>query len=93
MEGARHVLLPLIINTVKKIVNEEIEVVVKELKEDSADVTEQSVLGEVIDNVQKKVLVIAPMFYDLIRTAAWSKGQEERNTHRDPTKVSELYEF
>ncbi|KAF9784435.1 hypothetical protein BJ322DRAFT_1021189 [Thelephora terrestris] len=86
--GARHVLLPLVINTVKDIINNEIDVVVEELKEDSADITEQSVLGAVIDEVQERVLVIAPVFYDLVMKAAWREKQEERNTLKDPTKAS-----
>ena len=49
--------------------SEEIEVVVEESKEDSADVTEQSVLGEVIEDIQKKVQVIAPVLYGLVRAA------------------------
>ena len=86
--GARHVLLPLVIDTVKDIINDEMDAVVEELKEDSADVTEQSVLGTVIDEVWEKVPVIAPVFYELVMKAAWSEGQEERNTLKDPTKVS-----
>ena len=66
--------------------------VVKELKEGSADVTEQSVLGIVIEEVQGKVRNTAPVFYDLVKTAAWSKEQEEQNTLKDPTKVSTLHE-
>ena len=91
--GAREILLPLVIRTVKEIINSEMVAVVEELKEDSADITEQSVLGTVIDEVQEKVRVTAPVFYDLVRTAAWSKVQEERNTLKDPTKVSVLHEF
>jgi len=86
--GARQLLLPLVIKTVKEIINKEMDAVVEELKEESADVTEQSVLRTVVDEVQEVVQVTAPVFYDLVRTAAWSKEQEERNTLRDPTKAS-----
>ena len=91
-EGARHTLLPLVISTVKEIINNEMSAVVKELKEESADVTEQSVLGTVIEEVQGKVRNTAPVFYDLVKTAAWSKEQEEQNTLKDPTKVSALHQ-
>ena len=77
VEGAKHTLLPLIIGMVKEIINNEMSAVVKELKEESADVTEQSVLGTVIKEVQGKVQNTAPVFYNLIKTAAWSKEQEE----------------
>ena len=50
-EGARPVFLPLIINTVKKMINEGMDAVVEELNEDSAEVTEQSVLGMVLEEV------------------------------------------
>jgi hypothetical protein len=90
-EGARHALLPLVLDTVKGIINDEMDAVVEELKEDSAEVTEQSVLGTVIDEVQEKVQVIAPVFYDLVRTASWSEDQEERNKLKDPTKVNVLH--
>jgi hypothetical protein len=66
--GARGLLLP-VIKTVKKIINEEMDAVVEELKEESADVTERSVLGTVIDDVQEKVQVTAPVFYDC---SGWS---------------------
>jgi uncharacterized protein YoxC len=58
-----------VIKTVKKIINEEMDAVVEELKEESADVTERSVLGPVIDDVQEKVQVTAPVFYDC---SGWS---------------------
>jgi len=90
--GARRVLLPVIINTVKSIIKKEMDALVNELKEDSADVTEQSVLGTVIDEVQEKVQATAPVFYDLVKTAAWSEEQDKRNTLKDPTKVGS-YEF
>ena len=41
--GARQVLLPLVIKTVKEVVSEEMDAIVDELKGDSAGVTEQSV--------------------------------------------------
>lgn len=56
--GARNVLLPLMVRTVKEIVSKEMEA------------------------------VVAPVFYDIIRTAAWGERQEEQKSHRDPTKVS-----
>ena len=87
--GARRVLLPLMISTVKEIVNKEMNAVVEELKEESAEVTEQSVLGTVIDQVQGKVWATAPVFYDIIKSAAWSERQEERNKQKDPAKASE----
>ena len=36
---------------------------------------------------------VAPVFYDLVKTAAWRKEQEERNTLKDLTKVSMTREF
>jgi len=92
-DGARKVLLPLVIDTVKMVINREMDAVVEELKEDSSAVTEQSVLGTVIEEVQGKVQVKAPVFYDLVKTAAWSKNQDERNTLRDPAKVCVVCEF
>ena len=50
VEGAKLVLVPLVIDTVKGIINDEMEAVVEELEE-SADVNEQSVLGTVIEGV------------------------------------------
>jgi len=73
---------------VKKVINKEMDAVVEELKDESADVTEESVLSTVIDEIQEKVQVTAPVFYDLVKTAAWSKKQDERNTLKDPTKAS-----
>ena len=92
-EGAKPILLPLMIETVKEVINKEMDAVVEELKEDSVDVTKQSVLGTVIDKVQERVQVVAPVFYDLMKTAAWRKEQEERNKIRDPTKVSTYHEL
>ena len=91
-EGAKHILLLLVTSTVKETINNEMSAVVKELKEGLADVTEQSVLGIVIEEVQGKVQNTAPVFYNLVKTAAWSKEQEEQNTLKDPTKVSTLHE-
>jgi hypothetical protein len=82
-----------VIETVKKVINSEMDAVVEELKENSADVTEQSVLGTVIDEVQEKVWVTVPVFYDLVKTAAWSKDQEKRNTLKVTTKASTICEF
>lgn len=87
-EGARRTLLPIIIDTVKEIINREMDAVVEELKEESAEVTEQSVLGAMVDEVLEKVRVAAPVFYALVWRAAWSEKQEGRNTLKDPTKVS-----
>ena len=81
------------IETVKEVINKEMDTVVEELNEDSADVTEQSVLGTVIDKVQERVQVVAPVFYNLMKTVAWRKEQEERNKIRDPTKVSTYHEL
>ena len=89
-EGARRVLMPLIIDVVKEVISREMEVVVEELKEDSSAVTEQSVLGMVIEEIQEKVQGAAPVFCDLVKTAAWSKDQDGRNTLKDPTKVRVL---
>jgi hypothetical protein len=50
-EGARQGLLPLAIDTVKEVIKKAMDALVEELKEESADVTEQSVLGTVIDEV------------------------------------------
>jgi hypothetical protein len=87
-EGGRITLLPLVINTVKEIINREMDAVVEELKEESAEVTEQSVLGTAIDEVLEKVQAAAPVFYALVWRAACSEKQEGRNTLKDPTKVS-----
>ena len=38
--------------------------------EDSAEVTEQTVLGTVVDEVQGKLSVIAPVFNNIVKTAA-----------------------
>ena len=51
-EGAKSVLVPLVIDTVKWIINDEMEDVVEELKESADAITEQSVLGVVIAEVQ-----------------------------------------
>jgi hypothetical protein len=91
--GARSTLLPLVVRTVKEIISKEMDAVVEELKEESADVTEQTVLGTVIDEVQGRIQSIAPTFYDIVRTAAWSEKQEERNSHRDPTKASRHHDL
>jgi len=89
-EGAKKNLLPLVIDTVKDIINHEMDAVVEELKEDSPALTEQSVLGMVIDEIQEKVQEKAPVFYNLVKMAVWSKEQDERNTLKDPTKVCVL---
>ena len=52
--GTRQALLLLIIDTVKEIIGTEMDAVVEELKEESAEVTEQSVLGAVIDEMKRK---------------------------------------
>ena len=62
VEGVKHTLLPLVIGIVKEIINNEMNAVVKELKEELADVTEQSVLGTVVEEVQEKVRNTAPVF-------------------------------
>ena len=64
-----------------------------ELKERSADVTEGDILETMIDGVQEVVRVTAPVFYNLVRTAACNKKQEEQNILKDPTKVSIHYRF
>ena len=92
-EGARRTLMPVIIGTVKGIINEEMDVVVEGLYDDSAEVAEKSVHGTAIGEVQEKVQVAAPVFCDLERTAAWSKKQEKRNKLKDPTTVSIYCEF
>ena len=89
-EGAKRVLLPVVIKAVEKIIKTEMDAVVEELKEDSADITERSVLGSVMEEVQETVQVMAPVFYRLVKTAAWSEEQEERNTLKEPTKVRVL---
>ena len=52
------------------------------------DVTKQSVLGAVIDEVQEKVRVTALVFYDFVWAAAWSERQEEHKKLKDSTKTS-----
>ena len=84
--GARRVLLPVVIETVHEIISKEMDAVVEELKEES-DVTEENVLGMMIGEIQEVVQAAAPVFYDLMRTAARSKQQEEQNTLKDPAKV------
>ena len=64
VEGTKHTLLPLVIGMVKEIIDE-MSAVVKELKEELADVTEQSVLGTVVEEVQEKVRNTAPVFYGI----------------------------
>jgi hypothetical protein len=86
--GCQRNLLAIIIDTVKGIINREMDIVVEELKEESAEVTELSVPGTVIDEVLGKVRGAAPVFYALIWKAACSEKQEGRNTLKDPTKVS-----
>jgi hypothetical protein len=90
--GARRTLMPLIIDTVKEVITEEMDAVVEELREETAEVTEQSVLGTVIDEVQGKFQYTAPVFCDLVRTAAWSEKQEERNKLEDPMTTSRYFE-
>ena len=51
-ERAKHVLVPLVINVVEGIINNEMEATVEELNEELTDVTEQSVLGAVMEEVQ-----------------------------------------
>jgi hypothetical protein len=65
-EGARETLLAIIIDTVQGIINREMDIVVEELKEESAEVTELSVPGTVIDEVLGKVWGAAPVFYALV---------------------------
>ena len=85
-EGAKYVQVPLVVGVVKGISNDETEAVVEELKEESADVTEQSVLGAVMKEVQGRVRDIEPVFYDLLaRAATWSKEQEGQDTLNNPT--------
>ena len=48
----KSVLVPLVIDTVKCMINDEMEDVVEELKESADPITEQSVLGVVIAEVQ-----------------------------------------
>lgn len=67
------------------------DAVVEELGE-PADVAEESVLGTVIDEVREKVQATAPVFYDLVKTAAWGKEQRGRNTLKDPTKSGTCHE-
>ena len=74
--GARQVLLPVVIKVVRDIIKKETDAVVDELKEESAEVTEESMLGTVIDEIQDMVKLTAPVFYDLVKTAAWSEDQE-----------------
>ena len=54
----RQVLLPLVIKTVKEVINEEMDIVVDDLKEESVDITEQSVLGMVTELTQKRALTV-----------------------------------
>ena len=89
--GARQILLPVVVETVKDIINREMDAVVEELKEGSANVTEEGILETTIEEVQGIIEVTAPVFYDLVKTAAWSEKQEGRNTLRDPTKVTTYY--
>ena len=56
--GVRQVLLPLVIKTVKEVINEEMDIVVDDLKEESVDITEQSVLGMVTELTQKRALTV-----------------------------------
>ena len=74
-------LLLLVIYTVKQISNKEMDTVVEELREESTEVTKQTVLGTVMDEVQSKLPVVAPVFYNIIKTVAWNERQEEQNSH------------
>ena len=56
------------ISPAQEIIGDEMDTAVKGLTE-LADVTEQSVIGAVIENFQK-VRDTAPVFYDLVRTAS-----------------------
>jgi len=90
--GAKRILMPLIVSTMEEVINKEMDAVVEELKEDSSAVTEQSVLGMAMEEIQETVQKKASVFYNLVKTAAWSKEQDERNTLKDPTKVCALRE-
>ena len=57
------------ISTVQEIAGDEMDTAVKGITEELVDITEQSVLGTVIENFQK-VRDTAPVFYDLVRTAS-----------------------
>lgn len=46
-----------------------------------------------IGEIQEVVWVVAPVFYNIVRTAVWSKKQEEQNTLKDPAKVRIYYQF
>ena len=48
------------IKSVKEVINKEMKAVVEELKEESADVSEQSVLGTVMDGIM--LLLSFPRF-------------------------------
>ena len=84
--GARHVLLLLVIETMQEIISKEMDAVVEELKEES-DITKENMLGMMIGEIQEVVQAVAPVFYELVKTAAQSKKQEEQNTLKDPAKV------
>ena len=82
-------MLPLVLDMLKGLINEEVGTVVKKLKEESAEITVKSILGPVIDEVRETARKTVPVFYSLIETMAWSNKQEEQNTLKHPTKASE----
>jgi len=64
--GVRQVLLPLVLRTVKDLINKEMDALVEELKEKSSD--EHTRYR--VDEVQEKIRDTVPVFYDLVKTAA-----------------------
>ena len=68
------------------------DTVVEELKEESIDVTERSVLDTMIKEGLEQVQDTAPVLYDRLMTTAGSKEQEEQNMLKDPTKASVFHE-
>ena len=47
--------MPLIIDTLKELINEKLDAVLEVFREESAEVTEKGILGMVIDEVMDKV--------------------------------------
>ena len=59
--GVRQVLLQGVIETVRGIIKKEADAVVEELREESAKVTEESVLGMMVGEIQNTVKLTVPV--------------------------------
>jgi hypothetical protein len=85
--GARHTLLAFAVECVNNIVDQEMKCSAPLFLSPPEELTEEHLMKLDFRKLKTKIIQDAPVFWGLLRHAAYSQKQEMRNRHKDPDMV------